>query len=103
VGSSGCILRTSDAGQTWTLEENMTNRTLVGVAMTDACSVTAVGGDGVILSTMVEGTTRVQHESAPRRSFALPWIPRELPSGACICVLRIDGFVESRTMLRLGE
>ena len=47
----GTIVRTTDAGNTWTIQSSGTSRDLYAVSFTDSNSGTAVGGNGTILRT----------------------------------------------------
>src|SRR5215472_7245984 len=57
VGAAGTILRTDDAGDTWTLQSSGTFYALVGVSFVDANTGTAVGEAGTILRTDDSGAT----------------------------------------------
>src|SRR6476620_990409 len=57
VGDSGSILRTSDAGVTWTQQSSGTNSNLRAVAFLDAGTGIAVGDQGTILGTTDGGAT----------------------------------------------
>jgi photosystem II stability/assembly factor-like uncharacterized protein len=55
VGDSGTILRTSDGGDSWTLQSSGTHAALLGVSFVDANTGTAVGSGGTILRTVTGG------------------------------------------------
>jgi photosystem II stability/assembly factor-like uncharacterized protein len=55
VGSYGTILRTTDAGATWTPQRSWTRHPLFGVALVDTNTGTAVGEVGAILRTTTGG------------------------------------------------
>ncbi len=63
VGEVGTILRTDDAGVTWTLQSSGTTQNLKGVAFTDTNTGTAVGGGGTILRTLNGGRTWITEPS----------------------------------------
>ena len=49
VGYSGIIVRTRDAGLTWTSETNSSNKTLESVSMADTVNALALGFFGVLV------------------------------------------------------
>src|SRR5258708_26081639 len=57
VGDAGTIVRTTDGGQSWTLQSSGTTRDLRGVSFVDADTGTAVGFSGTILRTTDGGQT----------------------------------------------
>jgi len=58
VGDYGTILRTTDGGETWTLQSSGTTSHLYGVSFTDANTGTAVGDRGPILRITTGGDGR---------------------------------------------
>src|SRR5216684_6752796 len=63
VGEGGTIVRTSDGGNTWTLQPSGTVHDLRGVSFVDAYTGTAVGFSGTILRTADGGETWTQQTS----------------------------------------
>src|SRR4029077_8786782 len=55
VGEYGTIVRTTDGGNSWTIQTSGTTQTLWAVSFTDANNGTAVGEAGVILRTTDSG------------------------------------------------
>jgi hypothetical protein len=55
VGEYGTIVRTTDGGNSWTIQASGTTQTLWAVSFTDANNGTAVGEAGVILRTTDSG------------------------------------------------
>src|SRR5437879_8145556 len=51
TGDNGTIVRTSDGGDSWSIQSSGTTNTLYGVSLTDADHGTAVGASGTILRT----------------------------------------------------
>ena len=51
VGEYGTIVRTTDGGNSWTIQASGTTQTLWAVSFTDANNGTAVGEDGTIVGT----------------------------------------------------
>ncbi|MCB9089898.1 MAG: Ig-like domain-containing protein [Calditrichae bacterium] len=63
VGYLGTILRTSDGGDTWTIQSSGTTENLLGVFFTDTNNGTVVGRFGTILRTTNGGITWVSQSS----------------------------------------
>ena len=59
VGYSGTILKTSDGGSTWSIQNSGTTNNLTSVHFIDAQTGWAVGWNGTILKTNNGGTTWV--------------------------------------------
>jgi len=51
VGANGTILRTTNGGSTWTLQQSGSTDDLLGVSFTDTNNGTVVGRNGTILRT----------------------------------------------------
>ena len=60
VGDQGAILRTTDAGATWTQVSSGTNAALTGVSFADASTGIAVGSAGAMVRTTDAGATWTQ-------------------------------------------
>src|SRR6266508_6011113 len=63
VGEYGTIVRTTDGGNSWTIQASGTTQTLWAVSFTDANNGTAVGEGGVILRTTDGGAHWVSQPS----------------------------------------
>src|SRR6266480_5752182 len=59
VGENGTIVRTTDSGNSWTIQTSGTTQTLWEVSFTDANHGTAVGEGGTIVGTTDGGDHRV--------------------------------------------
>ena len=57
VGFEGTVLRTDDAGKTWTLQETKSNARLYGLQIIDVNTVYCCGSDGTLLATFNGGKT----------------------------------------------
>src|SRR5437764_13530954 len=62
VGEYGTIVRTTDGGNSWTVQASGTTQTLWAVSFTDANHGTAVGAAGQIVGTTEEGDHRVTEQ-----------------------------------------
>lgn len=69
VGDYGTIVRTTDGGNSWTIQTSGTTQTLWAVSFTDALTGTAVG-DGARLSGRQMATTGLLNQMEQRSIFA---------------------------------
>ena len=67
VGADGLVMRTSDAGSTWTTASAPTRTILNAIDMVDAANGWAVGGAGIVLRTRNGGVTWTK-QSTPTRA-----------------------------------
>src|SRR5581483_3777188 len=63
VGEYGTIVRTTDGGNSWTIQANDTTQTLWDVSFTDVSHGTAVGEGGTIVTTTDGGANWVTQPS----------------------------------------
>ncbi len=69
VGDGGVILRTTDGGALWVLQNSGTVNNLNGVSFSDSLNGTIVGANGVILRTNNAGATWAMQTSSMQRDF----------------------------------
>ena len=69
VGSGGAILRTTDAGATWSAQPSGTTAYLSAVCFTDIYTGTVVGSNGAILRTTDGGATWTSQWPKPYYTF----------------------------------
>src|SRR5207248_2989566 len=69
VGEYGTIVRTTDGGNSWTIQASGTTQTLWGVSFTDITNGTAVGEGGTILRTTDGGDHWVSQPSGTTLQF----------------------------------
>src|SRR5207302_10097370 len=69
VGENGTIVRTTDGGNTWTIQASGTTQTLWAVSFTDANHGTAVGEGGVIVGTTDGGAHWASQASGTTLQF----------------------------------
>src|SRR5213078_5101481 len=69
VGEYGTIVRTTDAGSSWTIQPSGTTQTLWGVSFTDVNNGTAVGEGGTILRTTDGGDNWASQPSGTTLQF----------------------------------
>ena len=74
VGDGGTMLRTTDAGLTWTVQTSGTTNTLRGVSFADASTGWAVGDAGTILRTGDGGLTWTDQFSGSYRFWAVSFV-----------------------------
>src|SRR5947208_7679638 len=63
TGDNGTIVRTTDGGDSWSIQSSGTTNTLYGVSFTDANHGTAVGGGGTIVKTTDGGNNWISQPS----------------------------------------
>ena len=64
VGARGLILRTTDGGANWSIQESSVRQALFGIAALDARTAIIVGGGGTILTTADGGATWIRRIGA---------------------------------------
>jgi photosystem II stability/assembly factor-like uncharacterized protein len=64
VGARGLILRTTDGGANWAIQESGIRHALFGIAARDSSAAVAVGGGGTILTTSDGGATWLRRTGA---------------------------------------
>lgn len=69
VGAGGTIIRTTDGGVTWTMQESGTEAVLRAVSFVDTYTGTTVGYDGTIVRTTDGGATWTAQESGTGNSL----------------------------------
>lgn len=69
VGANGVIVRTDDAGQTWTTQAANTSQTLNGLAIIDTHTAYAVGDNGTIVKTVDGGAHWVPQSSGTTQAL----------------------------------
>src|SRR6267378_6681144 len=69
VGEYGTIVRTTDGGNSWTIQASGTTQTLWAVSFTDANNGTAVGEGGTIVRTTDSGNHWVTQPSGTTLQF----------------------------------
>jgi len=81
AGTNGKVVRSDDAGKSWTLQKTPTHVTLQDIAAWDAQNGVAVGNDGVVITTR-DGGKSWATVSAPRSTIANKLVRvKTLPDG----------------------
>jgi photosystem II stability/assembly factor-like uncharacterized protein len=73
VGEDGMIARTTDGGQSWSVQASGIASALFGVWFTDANTGTAVGGGGIILHTTTGGAAWISQSSGTGQRLDDVW------------------------------
>ena len=82
VGDCGTIIRTSDAGTTWTVQSSKTDLDLFGLHFLDQAVGIVEGDSGIVLRTPDGGSTWIRHSTGTTKSVsAVCMVDQVTPSG----------------------